>query len=290
MKIYYWNIHPNYGDLINPWLWPKIFPEINFGECPKNEEGITDCGDELLLVGIGTLINERFPISKLRLVLGSGVGYGNPPDLANKTRIYCVRGPLSAKKIGLPKAQGIIDPGVLINKFFTKSTSPANAISFMPQISSMVRTPGVWEKASSELGYQFISPTDDVTTTTERICNTGVLLTESMHGAIIAESLRVPWIPIITRKEILPFKWEDWCASIEIEYKPIYTAELGNSDQDSFSEKLKTKINYKRIIKQLNQAATSKPMLGRPSVLEDRIDQLETVFENFRNDFKNGFR
>jgi succinoglycan biosynthesis protein ExoV len=42
-----------------------------------------------------------------------------------------------------------------------------------------------------------------------------------MHGAIAADTLRVPWIPYRCSTNIGTFKWQDWCASMDLKYEPL---------------------------------------------------------------------
>jgi succinoglycan biosynthesis protein ExoV len=42
-----------------------------------------------------------------------------------------------------------------------------------------------------------------------------------MHGAIIADYFRTPWIPVKISRKILDFKWHDWCESIDVQYEPV---------------------------------------------------------------------
>lgn len=61
-----------------------------------------------------------------------------------------------------------------------------------------------------------------------------------MHAAIIADTMRVNWIPVVASHEISTFKWLDWLSTSDVEYNPIYIGlpDLGN-------EKLnRLKINY----------------------------------------------
>ena len=37
-----------------------------------------------------------------------------------------------------------------------------------------------------------------------------------MHGAIVADALRVPWIPARLYGHFMEFKWRDWTESIEV--------------------------------------------------------------------------
>ena len=53
------------------------------------------------------------------------------------------------------------------------------------------------------------------------------MLTEALHGAIVADALRVPWIPIRLYDRYSEFKWRDWTESMHLplnvhEVPPVY--------------------------------------------------------------------
>ncbi len=75
--------------------------------------GLRDVHEETLLVGVGTVLNTLIlPLGGRKLVIGSGFGYGSLPDMGDKNEwdVRCVRGPLTAEKVGLAQDMGIIDP------------------------------------------------------------------------------------------------------------------------------------------------------------------------------------
>ena len=284
LNIYYWNVHPNFGDLINPWLWPKVFNNMDFKDLPKTEDGILQALDETVLVGIGSLLNERFPVSKKNIVLGAGVGYGAPNNRVREADIYCVRGPLSAQALGIDKSKGIIDPGVLVKKYLNFNKTKKYKVAFMPQVTSMVKCSKAWSQICDELDLELINSMDGVEKVSQEIAEAELLITESMHGAIVAQALDTPWVPIVTRREILDFKWQDWCQSIGLDYQPIYIPPLVENIE-SIKGKIKNVINYPRTKKMINTAIASKPYLADQAVVDSKIEQLFETFGSFESDY-----
>lgn len=47
-----------------------------------------------------------------------------------------------------------------------------------------------------------------------------------MHGAIVADALRVPWIPVAFGDTVLPFKWRDWLSTLDLPYEPALITPL----------------------------------------------------------------
>lgn len=208
----------NFGDRLNLWLWPQLIPDL------------LSMGDSTTFVGTGTLLNHRLP-DRLRsdhaVIFSTGAGYERPlRSLPETWRIYCVRGPLSAQRLGLSPETAIADGGLLIARCFHGGGEKRVPVAVMPHIHHATAAGDRWENMCQELGWGYIDPRWSVEAVLEAIDQSKLLLAEAMHGAISADALRVPWIPITTSARILPFKWRDWCASIGVPYRPQYLPPL----------------------------------------------------------------
>jgi len=49
-----------------------------------------------------------------------------------------------------------------------------------------------------------------------------------MHGAIVADALRVPWLPVCCNDDILAFKWQDWLSTLKLPYEPSRITSLSD--------------------------------------------------------------
>lgn len=231
MKLFYYK-DPigNFGDDLNPWIWYNLVPEI------------FDDDDEVVLVGIGTLINSRAPTRPTKLVFGSGVGYHQFPEMDDKWKFYCVRGPLSAERLGLDRSYAITDPAVLITQLVSKQpVQRSNAVCFMPHHASARFAD--WQSICEQAGITYIDPAADLNEAIFQIRRCRLFLAEAMHGAIVADAFRVPWIPVACYDHILDFKWQDWCLSLNLEYRPKTVPSIWDMERDfSLSTHLKTRI------------------------------------------------
>jgi succinoglycan biosynthesis protein ExoV len=185
MKLFYWDKAYNFGDQLNPWLFQKLAPHL------------FDASEEALFVGIGTLINRTYQefsdphFAKVRkIVFGSGVGYGQLPHIDETWTFYCVCGPLSAKALGLSPEHGVVDPAVLVSHFF-QHDGVRRAHGFMPHWEHDGRT---WRTLCEAQGLTYVSACAPVESVMTQIASLEVLYTEAMHGAIVAEALRTPWV------------------------------------------------------------------------------------------------
>jgi succinoglycan biosynthesis protein ExoV len=286
MKLRYYKLpngERNFGDELNPWLWEKLIP------------GILDEDASVAFVGIGSLINNGLPkrtrYARKIVIFGTGVGYGKEfPKLDESYTIYCVRGLLSAQALGISEKLAITDGAVLIRQVFSNQAPKKYRFSYMPHYELAGQG---WKTVCQNLGFGYIDPRWSVEQVLSSISETEILLAEAMHGAIIADALRVPWLPITTNSSILAFKWQDWCSSIGVEYQPIRMKRLHHPKESlDILTPFRTIRDWscqKEAAQALKQAALSRsPVLSKDSRIEMLTNQLEEKLQDFKKDVVNG--
>jgi succinoglycan biosynthesis protein ExoV len=211
MQPFYWeSAHGNFGDDLNLWLWDFLLP------------GFREVHPDILLVGVGTVLNQvLLPQGTRKLVVGSGFGYGKLPDMSDAAEwdIRAVRGPLTAQKIGVDRRLGIVDPAVMVADMpeFQNVPKTRGAI-FVPHWESAIG--GIWPAVCKLAGLAYVDPCGEAKSVIRAIAGAEMVVAESMHAAILADALRVPWVAVTTSSSINSFKWQDWATSLDIKYQP----------------------------------------------------------------------
>ena len=202
----------NFGDELNRWLWPELLGDVT-----------GDARDDVLFIGIGTILDRHLPPARVTIVFGTGVGYASAPhDLSPHSarwRIYGVRGPMTARALKLDRHFAMTDPAILLATFREFRGLDRRGTLFIPHWKS-VRY-GNWEAICNKLGIEFVHPCKDSRAVVRRIASAEKVIAESMHAAIIADAFRVPWVPVALSREVSPFKWVDWTASVNVPYSPV---------------------------------------------------------------------
>ena len=214
MKLHYYEVAGgNFGDDLNLVLWDRLLP------------GWRGWRDDTTLVGVGTLLRrDRLPEGR-KLVLGAGTGYGAPPEIsdAREWDVRAVRGPLTARALGLPQERAALDPAALLPEvegFAPKDLGVGDLgaggsgeeILFVPHHASVAGYDWPAICAAAGVGYQ--TPKAEVLAVVGRIARARAVIAESMHAAIVADAYGVPWRAVEVTRGFNAFKWEDWALSI----------------------------------------------------------------------------
>ena len=78
-----------------------------------------------------------------------------------------------------------------------------------------------WKTVAKLGDIHFIDPRKNFFSVFEDIAQSECVLTESLHGAILADALRTPWQPFQMGHRFNMFKWHDWFKSIDIDIQAI---------------------------------------------------------------------
>lgn len=217
MKVFMYDAVPNFGDMLNKYLWQRYFREL------------LDRKDKILMFGIGTVLGEDTGDAEQVIVCGSGCGYSRKIERIDtkKFNIFFVRGKLTAKLLGLPESTAITDPGILTPECFPAGPKHGRVV-FVPHWESA--SSPLWRIACERAGIEYVDPLGDITQIMRTISGASLVIAEAMHAAIVADSYRVPWVAVTTSARINLFKWNDWAGSLDMVPDFHHFSSLGPSD------------------------------------------------------------
>jgi succinoglycan biosynthesis protein ExoV len=202
--LYHWRgASSNFGDELNTILWPRLLPDF------------FDSNPAVRFLGIGSVLDQRHPAQPVKLVAGSGYGgYERKPRLSENWIIHWVRGPRTAATLGLPPALGLGDPAILVPGAVGLPAANGDDIGYMPHFESAAR--GAWRQAADRAGVRLIDPRDKPDDILRAIGRCKLLMSEALHGVIVADAMRVPWIPIRPLVRDHRPKWRDWADTMDL--------------------------------------------------------------------------
>ena len=226
----------NFGDgPLNRTLLPLLFPGVR-DDAPDPSH---------CLLGIGSLLGLWSELAMLRpgarlLVFGSGFQYGKPRPLPSGSRIFCVRGRMSAETLGLPAEAGVADPAILLPRWFAREDAarPGRSGRFHKWNYGRVALASAKPMALARAGLAvarrarlawsarrgpgapglavYASRTEgDLAGFLRRIWACERIATDAFHVAVAADAYGIPWRPL--RWE---FKWQDHFGMLGIAGRP----------------------------------------------------------------------
>jgi succinoglycan biosynthesis protein ExoV len=207
--VYYKGKLQNFGDDLNRVIWPALAPELF--------DGTSDDG----FLGIGTIIGMPTKCSHLH-VFSSGLGYDSLDSWSVPRTVWCVRGPLTAKLFGCCSSNAALTDGAILSPValsVSRVRKAAKQVGVIPHWESM-QFPG-WEEACALAGATLISPIGPPVEVIEQLLSVELVLTESLHGAILADTYGIPWVSFLSSGNFSVFKWKDWTMSVEVALRPM---------------------------------------------------------------------
>lgn len=261
----------NFGDELNARLLPALMPSAFGTGSPQGT-----------LVGIGTILDDRLPENPgAKIVFGSGVrGLSRPAVLDKGWDIRFVRGPISAAITGAPF---IADPAYAVRLLpeYKDTTAGSGPVGLMPHFGSLSAAP--WASIAEHCGLAYIDPTGDVDEVLRQISACRGIVAEAMHGAILADALRVPWARLAAaawRREgihVHGLKWMDWAMAVKVDPRVEVFAELPPAGGGLGAKLLRKPLRQREIGKMqdgLVRLATGRFQLSDDAVHATVLEQL----------------
>lgn len=249
--------------------WPHKFKKNNWGDDLNMYMFEFVTGRRVVNIGYSKV----FPLRKIKVysLIGSiitfyqmenkiiyGSGIMNPKSRVRGTpqKIISVRGPktrdvLVSNGIDCPKSFG--DPALLLPVFYFPKVSKKKGGSVIANMGTTESNKKI-EDLCKALNLKIISMTnyDKWTDVIDEIISSEFIISESLHGLIVAETYGIPnvWVEFVEHPSYWNFKFEDYFASIGKEEAIIRIQE--RIEIDSIKYKVdnweKGHIDYKSLI------------------------------------------
>lgn len=279
MKLYYYKSpHGNFGDDLNEWLWPRLFP------------GLEAKHDDTALIGIGSILGKNSaPDARRRVVMGTGIRRPKTAPVVDETwDIRFVRGPITASALGLGAEKVITDGAICLGLLDWPVVEKVYDIGFVPHYHFVTDYPAVLGLSH---GFKVIDPRLPVEEAIRSIRQCKRIVTESLHGAIIADLFRVPWTRVSLYSwqtesvDVSSLKWLDWSLSLKVDGFPSVTKNIPNLRRRygkilAVPFKLKLKSTVCSLIRSISEKQQF--CLSETEILDEKIGRASEVVESFK--------
>ncbi|MFC3198971.1 hypothetical protein ACFOET_15210 [Parapedobacter deserti] len=290
----------NFGDALNPMIFNNVLPSF------------FDEDDETDFFGIGSIIGfDMMKHAKNKIIFSSGYSpayarkYG-PVAIDDSYKFYCVRGPLTAKALKLDANLAVTDGAALLREFHFPTQAKRYKVSYMPHWTSEYIYS--WADICAECGIHYVSPRTPINAVIDQILQSEMVIAEAMHFAIVADALRIPWIPVKTYQFIDDFKWSDWTQSLQMDYHARKLPSLQRYDE-AFEHKLRKKTRNmlpqqviglskrlmdryqqlfvrKKSIAALSALVQEEPTMSKDEIFNAKTDQLLDILSDIKRTYQ----
>lgn len=193
----------NFGDLLSPMLIGAATGRRPLWVSPDFEGKV---------VGVGSVLTYARPGD---IVVGSGLIRPQHLDLSKRVQIIAVRGPLTAALVGADKT-GLLfgDPGMVAAEYFgiAKAATPEFDVALVPHSVDQTLVSERIGRHPERDRMTFVDVHKPPLHVVKSIANARVVISSSLHGIVIAESLGVPavWVTISGDLTGGNFKFNDY--------------------------------------------------------------------------------
>ncbi|RST85198.1 hypothetical protein EJC49_17125 [Aquibium carbonis] len=196
----WWHVgRPNFGDDLTPDLFQRL-TGVNVRFEPNRSAPH--------VLGMGSILSKATPAS---IICGSGLIA--PIAGRIQARAVAVRGELSMRGLAsVPDDLLLGDPAVLVSELIVPPPRKQHAYGFVPHVRSVDR----W-RAWNGMGLKLIDPGGPVRSVVEAIASCETIISQSLHGLVIADALSVPNVWVAPTDAMMGgrFKFDDYFTTID---------------------------------------------------------------------------
>jgi succinoglycan biosynthesis protein ExoV len=274
MELYYFKAaQGNVGDDLNAPMWPRLLGD-RFTE-----------SSDTVFIGIGSVLDGRFPAHKRKVVAGAGArSMASAPRIDESWQILFVRGPLTAHALGLSNDLALSDPALLAPRVFELGVAGSRRGSGL--VPYFLSNHEAWQTICRRLSLQLISPHLPPREFLIKLAGCEFVFAEAMHGAILADALGIPWVPLQSLNRVHEgathhFKWMDYCLSVGVDFNPIPLPVLApepRSVWNSLRQRASIEITRRRVAQGMRERNF---VVSQARVREERIRAMLARIEAF---------
>ncbi|HUN21845.1 MAG TPA: polysaccharide pyruvyl transferase family protein [Anaerolineales bacterium] len=163
-------------------------------------------------------------------------------------------------------------------------------LAFMPHYQT--RNLLDFKKVCETANIKYIDPCQSVEKTLGEIASSELLITEAMHGAILADAFRVPWTRIqiyshyFEGRQVAEQKWLDWLYSMELKPQTVSFSPLLNQLlPPRFVWRQLAKIVLNQLLSDVGQFSQLAQLSSEP-ILQSKVAQLHQAMEDLNFEYR----
>jgi len=200
----------NFGDLLNPDIFEYLgYHAVNVG---INE---TKC------IMVGSVI-DFLPSNYNGSIIGAGLMF-NQNVVLPAARIFGLRGYLTKRNLNIKTNEITIgDPGLLVSEIYQLPHNKKYTLGIVPHYNDINDNKIKLLLDRNSDNVKIINVMDRPKKVLEKICECEHILSSSLHGLIVADSLNIPntWIYLSSKVAGDGFKFYDYASSINRQISP----------------------------------------------------------------------
>lgn len=196
----WWHVgRPNFGDDINPDFFQAITGVSQRFAADRRQPH---------LLGAGSILEKA---SAMSVVCGSGFLSPPPHEAARPLEVVAVRGVRSLDALGASESTFLGDPLVLVDGLVEPSAK-LYRVGLVPHVRSVSR----W-RTHNRRRHLLIDPGDDPWAVVTAIASCEAVISQSLHGLIVADALGVPNVWVAPSGDMVGgrFKFDDYFSTID---------------------------------------------------------------------------